>query len=502
MENNIEQNQLLKLKQLLKNDQVEKGLRLADQLIKQNYKVNEAYLVIKKTLIKKKIIDKKPNLFKLEKLINNKDFVCAKYLFCHNLKIYTKSSKALFLAGIAFSELDEIDKAIKFYEMAIKLDPMNIKIRKTVSAFYMSIGDLKKAIHEFNFIKDNNPLDGENHRLLSRSKKYFKENDPHITEMEILRSNSELNKEQRININFALGNVFENLKLYKKSAKYYELANEEQDTRLIYDSKKEKHIVEVIIKNYNANKIKQLQLVREKNRQLFILGMPRSGTSLVEQIISSHSDVFGGGELPFIENYLLSNRGSIGLRMPKILIEPSKENIEEFHNYYNGAIDLLNYNKKYITDKMPGNFKWIGLIKSAFPNAKIIHVIRDKKDNCFSIYKSYFANDTCSYAYNPKNIVNYFNIYTETMKTWKKIFNDEIYECKYENLVNDFENETQNILEFCDLDWDNNVKNYFDNKRKVLTVSSAQIREKIYNSSINSWMNYKNKLEDYFKELK
>ena len=502
MENNIEQNQLLNLKILLRNDKIEKGLRLADQLIKQNYKVKEIYLLIKKTLIKKKIIDKNPDLSKLENLINNKDYVCAKYLFSYNSQIFSKSAKALFLAGTAFSELNEIDEAIRLYDKAIELDSTNIKIRKTVSIFYMSIGNLQKAIHEFNFIKNHNPLDGENHRLLSRSKKYFKENDPHITEMEILRSNSELNKEQRININFALGNVFENLKLYKKSAKYYELANKEQDTRLIYDSKKEKHIVEVIIKNYNVNKIKQLQLVREKNRQLFILGMPRSGTSLVEQIISSHSDVFGGGELPFIENYLLSNRGSIGLRMPKILIEPSKENIEEFHNYYNEAIDLLNYNKKYITDKMPGNFKWIGLIKSAFPNAKIIHVIRDKKDNCFSIYKSYFANDTCSYAYNPKNIVNYFNIYTETMKTWKKIFNDEIYECKYENLVNDFENETQNILEFCDLDWDNNVKNYFDNKRKVLTVSSAQIREKIYNSSINSWMNYKNKLEDYFKELK
>ena len=320
--------------------------------------------------------------------------------------------------------------------------------------------------------------------------------------MEKLRLDPELNKEQRININFALGNIFENLKSYKKSAEYYELANNEQDSRLIYDSRKEEYISELIIKNFNLEKIKKLKLNRRKSRQLFVLGMPRSGTTLVEQILSSHPDVFGGGELPFIENYLLSNRGSIGLRMPEILINPSAQAIEEFHNYYNQSLDLLNYKKRYITDKMPGNFKWIGLIKSAFPNSKIIHVTRNIKDNFFSIYKSYFANDTCTYAYNPKNIVNYFNIYTKTMNIWKKIFNDEIYECKYEDLVDDYETESKNILQFCDLEWDNKVINYFNNKRRVLTVSSAQVRKKIYHSSINSWINYKDKLEPYFRDLK
>ncbi|MAC61212.1 MAG: hypothetical protein CMN37_04910 [SAR116 cluster bacterium] len=346
MENNIEQNQLLSLKILLGDNKIEKGLRLADQLIKQKYKVKEIYLLIKKALIKKKIIDKNPNLSKLENLINNKDYVCAKYLFSHNSQIFSKSAKALFLAGTAFSELNEIDEAIKLYDMAIELDPTNIKIRKTVSTFYMSIGNLEKAIHEFNFIKNHNPLDGENHRLLSRTKKYLRSNDPHIKEMEKLRLDPELNKEQRININFALGNIFENLKSYKKSEQYYELANNEQDSRLIYDSRKEEHISELIIKNFNLEKIKHLQLNRKKNRQLFILGMPRSGTTLVEQILSSHPDVFGGGELPFIENYLLSNRGSIGLRMPEILINPSEHAIEEFHNYYNQCLDLLNYKKK------------------------------------------------------------------------------------------------------------------------------------------------------------
>ena len=116
---------------------------------------------------------------------------------------------------------------------------------------------------------------------------------------------------------------------------------------------------------------------------------------------------------------LLKNRGSIGLRMPEILSNPNKENIKNFHNFYYEKIKYLNFNAKYITDKMPGNFKWIGLIKSAFPNSKIIHLIRDKRDTCFSIYKSYFANDTCSYSYDPKNIVDFYNLYSKVMKSWK-----------------------------------------------------------------------------------
>ena len=150
---------------------------------------------------------------------------------------------------------------------------------------------------------------------------------------------------------------------------------------------------------------------------------------------------------------------------------------------------------------MPGNFKWIGLIKSAFPDSKVIHVKRDKKDTCFSIYKSYFANNTCSYAYDLGNIVKYFNLYEYTMKKWNNILGKEIYECSYENLVYNFENEVKKLLEFCKINWDKNVLNYYNNKRRVLTVSSAQIRESVYNSSINSWLNYKKDLEKHFKKL-
>ena len=150
---------------------------------------------------------------------------------------------------------------------------------------------------------------------------------------------------------------------------------------------------------------------------------------------------------------------------------------------------------------MPGNFKWIGLIKSAFPNSKIIHVTRDKMDTCFSIYKSYFANDTCSYAYDTQNLADFYKLYELSMRNWQNIFKKEIYNCNYEKLVNNLEDETRKVLSFCELKWEENVLNFNKNKRRVMTVSSTQIREKIYKKSINSWKNYKNELQGLFEKL-
>ena len=237
-----EQNQLLRIKKLLKDNKIEQGIRLADQLIKQKYKPKELHALIKKTLIKKKILNNDPNISKLGQLIHQKYFTSAKYFFKHHLSALTKNSKSLFFAGKIFLELDEMDEAQKYFEEAIKVDPENLNIRKEISIFYMTTGKLEKAIENFNYIKKINPVDGENHRLLSRTKKYYSNDDIHIKEMEHLILNTELNKEQRININFALGNVYELQKKYRKSAKFYRVANSEQQSRLKYDYDKEKYI--------------------------------------------------------------------------------------------------------------------------------------------------------------------------------------------------------------------------------------------------------------------
>ncbi len=497
-----EQNQLFNIDKLLSKGKIDLAIKIADDNIKNKISPIQFLKFIKKTLIKNQIIDKNPSILKLENIFKEKNFACAKYYFQMNTKIFLKNPKALLIAGRLYSELDELNEALKYFKESLYLEPDNLKIRKYLANFYISIGNIEEAIENFNYLAEKDPFDGENHRLLSRTKRYSSKNDGHIKQMEKLLKNPNITLEQKINLNFGLGNVYEMLKLYDKSSKYYKAGNFEQNKRLDFDFSKEKYIVEQITKTYSKDVIKKNQSFVERVKEpIFILGMPRSGTSLVEQILSTHKDVFGGGELSFIEDYLLKNRGSIGLRMPEILSNPNKENIKNFHNFYLEKLKYLNFNAKYITDKMPGNFKWIGLIKSAFPNSKIIHLIRDKRDTCFSIYKSYFANDTCSYSYDPKNIVNFYNLYSRVMKSWKNIFGDEIYDCEYEELVDNFETEAKKILNYCQLDWDDEILSFFKNKRRVITVSSVQVRENIYKSSINSWLNYKNDLDHYFKKL-
>ena len=497
-----EQNQLLNIDKFLSEGKIELAIKIADDNIKNKISPIKFLKFIKKILIKNQIIDKNPSVLKLENIFNEQKFACAKYYFQMHVKIFFKNPKALLIAGKVHSELDELNEALKYFKEALRLEPDNLKIRKYIANFHISIGNIEEAIENFNYLAEKDPFDGENHRLLSRTKRYSSEDDSHIKQMEKLLTTPNITLEQKINLSFGLGNVYETLKLYEKSSKYYKVGNFEQNKRLDFDFNKEKHIAEQIIETYSRDVIKKNQSFVERVKEpIFILGMPRSGTSLVEQILSTHKDVFGGGELSFIEDYLLKNRGSIGLRMPEILSNPNKENIKNFHNFYYEKIKYLNFNANYITDKMPGNFKWIGLIKSAFPNSKIIHLIRDKRDTCFSIYKSYFANDTCSYSYDPKNIVDFYNLYSRVMKSWKNIFGDEIYDCEYEKLVDNFEIEAKKILNYCQLDWDDEILSFFKNKRRVITVSTVQVRENIYKSSINSWLNYKNDLEKYFKKL-
>ena len=497
-----EQNQLVIIKQLIKNGRIESGIRQADLLIKQNKMARVLSLLIKKTLIKNRVLEKEFSLSKIETLIKGRSFACAKYLIKNSAKKIKQNSKINYFLGKIYTELNETENAISSFEASKNLDPNNLSIRKELASLHLTIGNLDKSIEIFNHIKEKDPLDGENHRLLSRTKKYLSDKDDHIKQMENLISTSKINNEQKINIAFALGNIFENLYKFDRSALYYKIGNENQNKRLKFDLEKEKFIINNIINVFNPLKIKELQNFGSQNsKPIFILGMPRSGSTLLEQIISSHSDVHGGGELSFIEDFLLLNRGPIGLRLPIILNNPNEENINKFCNYYIDRINNINNDKTYITDKMPGNFKWIGLIKSAFPNSKIIHVTRDKMDTCFSIYKSYFANDTCSYAYDTQNLADFYNLYELSMKNWQKLFKNEIYNCNYEKLVNNLEDETRKVLSYCELKWDENVLNFHKNKRRVMTVSSAQIREKIYRKSINSWKNYKKELRSLFEKL-
>jgi hypothetical protein len=225
--------------------------------------------------------------------------------------------------------------------------------------------------------------------------------------------------------------------------------------------------------------------------------MPRSGTTLAEQILSSHNDVYGAGELKFLGESVKKNlikNGKFINNFEKI----TNQDLTKIQNEYLEQIEALEYKEGVLTDKAPLNFKWIGFIKIIFPNAKIIHCDRDAMDTCFSNFKNSFQSYSLAFCYDLEKLGKFFNLYKDLMNFWINIFPDQIYNLSYEKLVNDQKQETEKLLKFCNLDWDKNCLNPHKNKKTVATASLAQVRSPIYSSSIKKW----EKFSDELLELK
>ena len=170
-------------------------------------------------------------------------------------------------------------------------------------------------------------------------------------------------------------------------------------------------------------------------------------------------------------------------------------------NEYFKSIELLRINEAVFTDKMPLNFEYIGFIVKAFPEAKIIHLKRDARAVCWSIYKNFFSGKGNGWAYDMTDIANFYSSYVKTMKTWHEMFPNKIYDLQYENLTTNQELETSKLLNYCNLNWDENCLHFYNNKRSVLTASKDQVRDKMYQGSSEAWKKYKSHLQPLIKGL-
>ena len=228
--------------------------------------------------------------------------------------------------------------------------------------------------------------------------------------------------------------------------------------------------------------------------------MPRSGTTLVEQIISSHSKVFGGYELLFFNNLIKKYLYKNNILSTRDILKGDSDNFVKVGKQYINSIKQIS-TKERMTDKLPINFKWIGFIKLILPNSKIVHCTRDSKDTCLSIYKNYFTNTELSYAYHCDELVNFYNLYSDLMKFWNKILPKYIIKVEYEKLIKNPKHEIKTLIKSCGLKWDEKCLKFYNNKRAIKTASDVQARNKIYKSSINSWKNYKKYLDKCFSGL-
>ncbi len=242
---------------------------------------------------------------------------------------------------------------------------------------------------------------------------------------------------------------------------------------------------------------------RKSEQIVFIVGMPRSGTSLVEQIIASHPRAFGAGELRHMADIVTQIVGGTREITGGLfdLSRLSAKNIDNASAHYLSQVTSLAPGAERISDKMPGNYISLGLIGSILPNCKIIHCVRDARDTCLSCYFNYFRGKRITFAYDLEDLGSYFNDYWRMMKHWKSVLDVPIMDVVYEDLISDQEAQSRRLIDFIGLDWDDRCLEFYKTKRVTKTLSADQVNKPIYRSSMSRWKPFESHLEPLLKRL-
>jgi len=441
----------------------------------------------------------KNNLANSYKAIGN--FEKAEFYYKNILKTKPNYIQALNNYGNLKTLIFDYYSAIELYNKALKINENDIAVLFTLANAYHAIGETQKTKEIVEKILKLNPKHASAHKMLSSIIDYSKDQ-ANLNQMEDIISEKDLSNAQIVDLSFALGKAYEDLKKFEKSFLYLEKANKIKKNDTNYNITKEKSFFESIKNAFQNFNFEVEKKIFNRIKPIFICGMPRSGTTLVEQIVASHNDVFGAGELVYLQRLI----NKYFITENELSIEKIKEELKVEENFINKEyfkmMNLHKFKENNFTDKAPQNYRWLGILKVFFPNCKIIYCKRNAKDNCLSIYKNFFAADDMKWAFDQSDIANYYNLHLNLMEYWKLKLGNFIYEIKYENLVSNKKEETQKLIKFCDLEWDPACLNHHKSKRTpIKTVSISQARKPIYQSSVNSNSNYEKYLSDMFNLL-
>jgi tetratricopeptide (TPR) repeat protein len=403
----------------------------------------------------------------------------------------------------SYQRAGKIEQAISDYQQIISDHPGMVVAKYLLANLLKSKGKFSQASDYYQQIMAQQPDYTQAHFTYSGIHKYKDKTDPHIALMLELYNKPNLKPENRVHLAFALAKAFEDIEDYSQAFKLLEVGNNLRFKEFNYQIESDQQLIQSIIQAFSKEAIEDLQINTDSsNRPIFIVGMPRSGTSLVERIISSHSDVYAAGELDYI--FALGTRlflkNSVHYQFGPLDAYPTSA-FELFGKTYLERIQLLDNKHRRLTDKMPFNMMMIGLIRIALPNARIIHCVRDAKDNCLSIYKQNFTTGNYRFAYGLKTLGQFHNQYRKLMGHWHEVMPGVIYDISYESLTQNPEPEIRRLLAACDLEWQDDCLNFQKNSGIVKTASAFQVRQPIYTSSVSLWEHYKEFLNPLFDEL-
>lgn len=374
----------------------------------------------------------------------------------------------------------------------VALDPACSKAMEMLGAIAAGNGEFDEAVGYFSQAVAMNPQQIISYLSLANSKKVTKDDAELLDRMTGLLQDNTLSDPERVIIHFALGKAMDDLRDYAEAMRHFDAANRIRSPQMILDRRSLAQRIDRMITTFTPSFfIERRDLAVDDRRPVFILGMPRSGTTLVEQIVSSHPTVAGGGELPFwLERGAAWERGEIDPLSPDGASSLTAE--------FAAVLSAISPDAARVTDKMPFNYFRAGLIHTLFPNAAIIHCRRNPVDVCLSIYTRRFQTPM-SFAAERRNLVHFYREYERLMAHWRAVLPaDRFLEVDYEALVGDPEAGTRRLIAFCGLEWDDACLRPELNERVVRTASLWQVRQPINKAGLERWRRY----EPWLGELK
>lgn len=406
------------------------------------------------------------------------------------------------LLGNMLSKAGRYDEAVEAFNEALKKEPDHSGSLAGLGHLLRTIGRQDEAVTTYRQCIGKYPAFGEAYWSLANLKT-FRFSDEELAIMEGHVDSKRLLEETRVCFNFALGKAYEDREEYDRAFAHIERGNSMRRMNENYDPVQTETIHDRIIDTFNVDFLKANEGQGDPDPSpIFIVGLPRSGSTLLEQILASHSQVEGTHELADLPRVIrtINRENPSGKHYPEAFHLYEVEKFRTLGKQYLDATERHRHGAPRFTDKMPNNFPSVGMIHLLLPNATIVNARRHPLDSCMGSYKQLFFKGQ-SFSYDLVEIGEYYLEYQRMMDYWDQVLPGKVLTVQYEEMVSDQENQTHRLLEHCKLPWEENCLRFYENKRAVNTASSEQVRQPIYSKSVNSWRRFEAHLEPLIEVL-
>jgi Flp pilus assembly protein TadD len=402
------------------------------------------------------------------------------------------SAHALVHAADNRLAVGEVEKAIEYGRKAVRLDPDNPSGRLSLAEALEVWGRFRQAKFEYLAVLT---VDSRNARALAGllSLQGTRVDEHYVSSAQRLLETAELHDRDRVQLHLALARHYDRRQQYARAFEHLQAGNATRFKNHPFDSVAHSHAVDRLIASHGSEAVASYPSPSAHGkRPIFIVGMPRSGTTLVEQILAAHPEVGAGGELPTIMN-IAAQIGGASKAYPEAMRELDGDSLSRFAGQYLEKLETVSAGGTRVTDKMPFNFMHLGLIAALFPAATIIHCRRSAADTCLSCYFTSF-NEELQFASDFDALGRYWLDYQRLMHHWHRVLPVKILDVDYEQVVTDTETTVREMLNFCELAWEPACMHFYNIDRGVRTPSRWQVRQPIYPQSVGRWRRYERQL--------